>query len=375
MHHARLAYLAFVAFWFVLACLFYFWLGDLMADASWLDWITLFKELSSTSDKASAGYYLASRNITMLFFFHAVMALLMLGAECGSPRAFATIHRKGTGWKFLAQVVFWFILLFVPNSFFDGMFYVFAICSALFLLIQIVVWLETSYRINAKLVDGSEPNIVLLIIVCVIFLGGALTIYIFDIVYFKDYASLSGTMYLVVGIAFGLTVAHTVLAALFDDATLTASAIIGAVIALNATLALLSYASSNGLVLQHNDFGVAINSIGIALLFFTAFFGAISLISLSALFGAAGQPYEEFDGYGSDDDEIDSGPSYAYYGFHLVCAFVAAALSLFLAKSTYAFDTWRFYVFAVSTLVGALLYVWTLVAPKLFPDRAFGSSA
>jgi len=120
-----------------------------------------------------------------LAIFHFIIAIL-----CLFPGKMAqAVHEGGWGFKFLIVFVMFVACCFIPNDFFKGYMYVSLCTSLIFILFQVVILIDLAYTWNAKWVgqydgtdneSGSETSwVVLLVIFTVLFFGGGITIIVF----------------------------------------------------------------------------------------------------------------------------------------------------------------------------------------------------
>eukprot|EP00766_Chilomastix_caulleryi_P006820 gnl/Chilomastix_caulleri/946.p1 GENE.gnl/Chilomastix_caulleri/946~~gnl/Chilomastix_caulleri/946.p1 ORF type:complete len:293 (+),score=101.01 gnl/Chilomastix_caulleri/946:52-930(+) len=289
------------------------------------------------------------------------------------------IHRKGMPWKFLAQCVIWFAFTCIPSVAFKYINYITGIFAGFYVIAQFVVLMETSYRVNEHLLGGGEksgPAIAYTVIVY----AATVTILVLGFYYPLATGGVNSTATLaeVLGIMITATVIIIVcliVTLLIETATIIASSTVSLAMAAHACLVVCQIMNR-----RHRQTGgdlsplywpsgyiIGIQSVEIVLLALTAFFGAVSMISVSVLFGAAKTKYSEYQGYDSGDDETTKSPSYAYYGFHIVCMALSCYLTIIFSG-----DAEMPYCLGIGTALGSLLYIWTLIAPKVLPDRDFG---
>lgn len=379
MKYCRLLYFGMLAWWILWAALFYFVLGDEIVKgySSSMDWWGVISGSCPGLDcnGREIGAQFVYRITFMLLIFHLVVGLLSIGAESSSPGAFMAIHRKGMPWKFLAQLVLWFAFTCIPSPAFKYINYITGIFAGFYVIAQFVVLMETAYRLNEHLLGGGEKSGPAIAYSVIVYLG-ALAVLVVGFYYSIDAAlgeafqpiSLAEALGIMVTAAV-LVVACFIVTLLIETATIIASSTVSLALASHACLLvcqIMSRRCSEG-ALCPTSFITGIQSFEIVLLAATAFFGAISMISISVLFGAAKTKYSEYEGYDSGDDEENKTPSYAYYGFHIICMALACYLTVIFSD-----DPEMPYCLGIGTALGSLLYIWTLVAPKLLPDRDFG---
>lgn len=379
MKYCRLVYFGMLAWWLLWAALFYFVLGNEIAKGytSGMDWWAVVADScpGGVCNGREIGVQFVYRITFMLLIFHLVIGLLSIGAESSSPGVFMAIHRKGMPWKFLAQLVLWFAFTCIPSVAFKYINYITGIFAGFYVIAQFVVLMETSYRLNEHLLGGGAKSGPAIAYAVIVYLG-TLAVLVVGFYYSID-AALSETLAPIsLAEALGIMVTAAVLVIvcfvvtlLIETATIIASATVSLALASHACLVVCQIMHRRCMAgaLCPESFITGMQSFELVLLAATAFFGAISMISVSVLFGAAKTKYSEYEGYDSGDDEETKHPSYAYYGFHVVCMALACYLTVIFSA-----DPEMPYCLGIGTALGSLLYIWTLVAPKLLPDRDFG---
>jgi len=337
-----------------------------------------------TTDACWGNAALFRVGFTNMIFF-GLLFLLTIGVETKQDIR-ASIHN---GWWSL-KLFLWFGFLvstfFMPN----GVFVVYAgiaqFGAGLFILVQTVVLLEFAYSWNESWVKKDAPFWYgLIVATCVILIGGSISVIGLMYAWFANGGSCGLNIFFITfTLILSMTFTFISLLKKVEHGALLPSAVIMAYCTYLCWSALLSIppTSSEGQCLKFSPVGSGQSRaeliVGMVIAIVSITYTAFNASSRQTDFMLQRVRDEEK----ADDDDDENGPvTYSYAFFHFVfflaCFYVSMVLSGWSyenGQSSYSIDkgwisTW---VKIVSLWITAGMYLWSLLAPIIFPDRDFG---
>lgn len=323
------------------------------------------EELESENESVCIGKGAVLRISFATFAFHVLHAIVLLGCKYEQdPRTYVhtgLLGLKLSGWVGLVVGAF-----FIPNSFFGVYGEIARVFSGFFLIFQAIVLLDLVYRVNEHLIDKDNcmPTLV----------AGSAFLYVLSLVmiglayhFYSPRASCSTnvgwiTWTLIMALAY---TALSISPWRIDRAGLLTS---GAVFTYTSFLLLSALTSEP----TNDNPCVTSGGMGDTWVQIVAFIIALGAVTMSTLSTGTSDVLES----GSGGDALPYRPDF----FHLI--FGLAAMYLAMLFTNWSLDAtpdewvidkgWQSaWVKIASQWLVALLYVWTLIAPKLLPDREF----
>lgn len=197
--YARVGYVVFSIIWVILGIVIMFFAPSALSP---FDTFIDCSVSGNGSEDICFGISTIYRISFLLAVFHVVLSLFGL---CGENEGTRTFHDGCWPFKFLLILACFIITLFIPNSFFQGYGYFAQVVSIAYLLYQVLALVSFAYLVNDKLVgnyeEGSSGWGVLMILLTVLFYGGALTICGFLFYWFHECASNIALICVTLGVA------------------------------------------------------------------------------------------------------------------------------------------------------------------------------
>jgi hypothetical protein len=368
---------------YVLAFIVVMAVGVFVAHQGWAShWtvFTAFKDLGATSD---ANYYLLACFSLALFVYHFVIGII--SSPAGSAHAgtiFKYFHRTWFSLKHVLLAVFILVTFTCQRETLDDYAVLAGALQFFTILYQFIVLVEMTYRLNNVLFESGLTSVLLILSVALyagtLFLHGT-TIYNYAVAPTPD--TLDGLTSAIVlpVIVLILSIAAFALCFLIETATIFPTAFVAFLGAVYTASGVQSVAEQAGMTLVP-FLGSFIAWASFLLSFVTLCFLCTSGVSLGPLFAKSALGPSDIRGYESEDCDVDldnPDTSYHYGQFHFAVAVLAAAIVPMIAGtssvSTEAVNVVKMKIWtgAGGAMIGSVLFLWTLVAPALFPDREF----
>jgi len=381
---SRAGYAVIFILWSVIAWVMSHWAYDI------LKFVPVLKEC--VEEQTCYGAVAVYRICFALALFHFIHTLGMIGTK---TKRDCRVGLQNGFWfiKFLALAVLTVLAFLIPNSFFIGYGWVSLFGAALFLLVQLVLLVEFAYAWNDSWLEnwgeGDENKgwyYALLLSSLLMFLGFlALTVvyYIFFSMNWENVVFVTINMLAVI-IFSGLSVNPQI-----QEANPGIGLLQSSVVALYSTYLVGSAMLSESDVpseFSSNTGGIVILILGVVL--------AIAAVCFSTVRTASGaesisgrdeesQALTENAHESVQDDDEDADVDYNYSYFHLAFCLGAMYIGHMLTNwqllhkdshDSYTVDTGvvAVWVKIVSSWLVILLYIWSIIAPTVLPDREWG---
>lgn len=352
-----------------------------------------------TSDKCY-GFGAAYRVAFALFLFFAVHSIAMLS------HATQSFHRRFWMLKIVMFLLFFFMGYWIPNSFFVDVFAnVARFVSAVFLLLQIVVLIDFAYAVNEKLTSSGDEvsgGDYAVLGMSLVMLAGAITLLVFDFDWFAGDGCSNNKLILWTTVILSFVCLVISISAWCEHGALLPSTVIAAYTA---------YLAFSAMSSDPNDGCNTVNSddtlqlvISFILGGFSICYASYTLSNSKSLFGDAdteelgmlpSREDPESGGSAGDAAPRASGADEPALSeeewelirsrnlrFHLILTAASCYLAMVLtnwgflkpghdadSETGYEMGAETLWIKAVTLWVTLLLYLWTLVAPQLMPDR------
>jgi len=376
-------------FFFVTAILA--WAVHTWGTASRLHWLPKLKEGCDQNDLCyeTEAVYRISATVAV---FHLLMALLMIGVrKKGDIR-----HSIQDGWwglKLLLMAGTGVGFFFVPNKYFHYYSWVALVAAGFFIIVQLVYLVDFAHSWAENWIgnfeDDSDSKKWLYFmfgatgVMIGLILAGSITSY----VYFHAGKSVAVTTF---NILFGILIHFLSVHPKIQEVWPRSGLLQPAVVTLYTTWLVWSANLSD--TSDSNPFHHSADNKSASFdvtLFIGALFTTISILyatisTASHLGGAEAEPLIGDEESGEKKVDADEPVAYNYSVFHIVFALGAMYVAMLMTDwstvhnpgndASIRSGTAAFWVKSASALVCFLLYVWTLVAPALFPDREWGNN-
>lgn len=379
---ARIAYCAIFGASLILSWILREVASPLLQNLSWINNADHTKEWYQTSTvlRVSLGNFL----------FFTVLALIMIGVKDQNDKRDSWHHG---GWTF--KLVVWFLLIilmfFMPNAVVDFYGLISKFGAGLFLLVQVVLLLDFTYTWNDAWVEKDEQKwYIALLAVSVGCYIAAFTFSGLLFIWFNPSGQDCGlnVFFLVMTIILGFTFAVIALHPKVNGSLLPAS-VISVYCAYVCYTALSSEPRDyvcNGL---HKSKAVNVGTLvlGMITTVLSVLYSALRAGSSKAFLSppsspraGASNPLLNSEDTESGKKDLESRPvSYSYTFFHLIFALASMYSAMLLSGWTSSTDSsdlidigWAsVWVKICTEWVTAGLYIWSLIAPLLMPDREF----
>ncbi|KAK4266420.1 hypothetical protein QN277_027344 [Acacia crassicarpa] len=327
------------------------------------------------------------------FLFFSILALIMIGVKDRSDSRDSWHHG---GW--IAKMAIWVLLVvlmfFLPNVVFSIYGFLSKFGAGLFLLVQVILLLEFVHSWNDAWVEKDEQKwYVALLVVSIGCYIGAYTLSGILFIWFDPSGHDCGlnifflVMTMIIAFAIGIIALHP---------QVNGSLLPAAVISLYCAYVCYTGLSSEPYDYACNGIGhskavtVSTLVLGLFTTVLSVLYSALRAGSSTSFMSPPSSPKsggkkplleaEEIEeGRGKKEEKEAEPVSYSYSFFHLIFALASMYSAMLLSGWTSSSDSsglidvgWTsVWVRICSEWVTAALYVWTLVAPLLFPDREF----
>ncbi|KAJ9154382.1 hypothetical protein P3X46_027724 [Hevea brasiliensis] len=327
------------------------------------------------------------------FLFFAIFALIMIGVKDQNDRRDSWHHG---GW--IAKMVIWLLLVvlmfFMPNVIISIYGTVSKFGAGLFLLVQVIILLDFTHSWNDAWVEKDEQKwYVALLVISVVCYLAAFTFSGILFIWFNPSGHDCGlnvffiVMTMILAFAFGIIALHP---------TVNGSLLPASVISVYCAYVCYTGLSSephdyacNGLHNKTKAVSTSTLVLGMLTTVLSVLYSAVRAGSSTTFLSPPSSPkssaakkplLEEQLEEGKEKKEKDAQPvSYSYTFFHLIFALASMYSAMLLSgwtdssESSDLIDTgWTsVWVRICTEWVTAALYVWTLLAPLLLPDREF----
>lgn len=394
--YARIGYVMFAFFWIIISVLFLYF-GHYILD---VPFISGYIECYGDPKEVCLGISAVYRTSFALATFHGLMGLL---CTCGG-QLISKINEGAWPVKFITVVLIFVLSFFIPNSFFRIYGYVAMVPSFCFIVYEMLLLIDLAYAWNSNWVgkyDASEGAgcgskacwAVLLIVFTVIFFGLAIIVHVMLLMYeYNDAADFF--IILLPMLAAGVYTVLSVTSVVEGGSIFTCSLIFffGSFITASALFSKPTQSSPSVLLLQI--------VIGLLFMFFVLIYvGAQTVKSPAqtqeekpAAQKVTGQAVaavtESADNEGKEkftSQDKDEAPEVTLKTamFHMLMMFASVYYSMEITNwgspkiqsginPTAFSDPWVGYgVMLAAQWIGILLFVWSLIAPRVCPDREF----
>jgi len=304
-----------------------------------------------------------------LFLFYVTMALIMIGKKSHDPEAFRTKLQDDL-WivKILFLVGLLVVSYLLPNAVFKYYGYICIGGATLFIFIQILVLVDFAYEWNEKWVSKEwyKPVIASSVVLYAISVTGIVLSY----VWFAHGSSCGVNTFIVTFIVILGVVATYV--SLRDDvekgALLTSAVVVGYCVYLTFSALFSSTNHECNPFPQESHPRTYLLIIGVIIAIISICWNTLTSASQHGIFSMKSKEDESL--LNHEDD------CYNFSYFHLVFAFGSMYMAMLFTGWTVSFEPGQFDVGPISmwmkvasSWITIFLYIWSLVAPLLFPDR------
>lgn len=380
---ARIAYCGLFAFSLIVAWILRVVAAPLMEKIPWINHFT------HTPSKEWFEIDAVLRVSLGNFVFFTILAILMIGVRSQKdPRD--SLHHGGWMMKIICWCLLVIFMFFLPNEVIDLYETSSKFGSGLFLLVQVVLLLDFVHRWNDTWVGYDEQfwYIALFVVSLVCYVGT----FAFSGVLFHFFTA-SGqdcglnTFFITMTLIFAFVFAIVALHPAVNSSILPAS-----VISLYCTYLCYSALASeprdyecNGLHKHSKAVSTGTLTLGLITTVLSVVYSAVRAGSSAAVLSPpssprAGKPLLPMDAKEEDEKEKAKPVTYSYAFFHLIFSLASMYSAMLLigwttsvGESSKIVDVgWpSVWVRIITSWATAALYMWSLVAPILFPDREF----
>jgi len=337
------------------------------------------------------------------FVFFSFMALTLYGVKTRGEGRAKTLHHGAWGVKGMLWVILMVVPFFLPNGFMAGYAWVAKIGSGIFLIIQMVIILDFAMTWNENWVEkDSDKWLYALLAVTVGAYTASFTLIGFLYNWFTTHHACTLNKW-IISITVVLCVALSVISLLpkVKGGSLMPSSIISLYCVYLCYSALTSepvHYECNGLAHIKGDLSESSMAMGMIISLCAVAYAAFSAGSQNQLFSLDDSDDDDYQLTSVSDNtmdaaEVEGGMSrsyntddptpvaYSYSFFHLIFALASMYIAMIMtewgdrakeAEGEVDIGWSSVWVKVVSLWITALLYIWTLVAPVLLPDRDFG---
>ncbi|XP_054782429.1 uncharacterized protein LOC129289644 [Prosopis cineraria] len=380
---ARIAYCGLFAFSLIVAWILRVVAAPLMEKIPWIN------HFAHTPSKEWFEIDAVLRVSLGNFVFFTILAILMIGVRSQKdPRD--SLHHGGWMMKIICWCLLVIFMFFLPNEVIDLYETSSKFGSGLFLLVQVVLLLDFVHRWNDTWVGYDEQfwYIALFVVSLVCYVGT----FAFSGVLFHFFTA-SGqdcglnTFFITMTLIFAFVFAIVALHPAVNSSILPAS-----VISLYCTYLCYSALASeprdyecNGLHKHSKAVSTGTLTLGLITTVLSVVYSAVRAGSSAAVLSPpssprAGKPLLPMDAKEEDEKEKAKPVTYSYAFFHLIFSLASMYSAMLLigwttsvGESSKIVDVgWpSVWVRIITSWATAALYMWSLVAPILFPDREF----
>jgi len=330
------------------------------------------------------------------FLFFSCLSMALVGVKYKSDRRGTFLQHGGWMIKIVLWLAFNALPFFLPNQVINSYAWIARPGAGLFLIVQMLILLDFSHTLNDSLVGAEEERYLYLLLAATVgcFLGSlGLSALMFIWFHPSGAGSCSLNVFLITS--------SLLLVAGYSVLSVTSAAKNGSLFTSSMIGAYCTYLTYSALASEPHDYPC--NGIGERI---TAASGSTLVLSMlgtlaavvwsalragsnTALFSTAGAPEETgeplLETNGADEERGEKAMdefepvAYSYSFFHLIFALASMYIGMLMtgwgvgAEEKDLIDVgWAsVWVKVAAQWFTALLYVWTLVAPALLPDRAF----
>eukprot|EP01006_Ploeotia_vitrea_P023306 TRINITY_DN55743_c0_g1_i1.p1 TRINITY_DN55743_c0_g1~~TRINITY_DN55743_c0_g1_i1.p1 ORF type:complete len:437 (+),score=207.90 TRINITY_DN55743_c0_g1_i1:109-1419(+) len=350
------------------------------------------------SSSRCAGNEMVYRISFTMFLFFLVHALMMMAPSC------TFIHKRAWGVKIVLLIVVTVLVLWIDNSFFDLYSLIARFASFIFLLLQVVLLIDLGYRWDEAWGDRDRKWLYALLFSSVALYAGSITISVFGIGHQTTDGSCDRNKFLWAWVII-LAIVTTVISgtAWCDHGRLIPSGVVTLYAFFLTYYGLLDDTSECNDLKRTSTFPLLV---GLLFGATTTFYVGWSISTSSALFGVPSDDdanVEEDETFPEDDGDAETGGvQLSAVGaskvdadddggddmtedarsknmkFHWIMVFASMYFAMLVTawdsntdSSEFAkdMDSETMWIKITSAWFAMLLYLWTLVAPMLLPDR------
>lgn len=316
------------------------------------------------------GAYRVSFALFLFFMFHYVMSHKW--NLCLDPSQRIAFNNSRMLWKLIAFVPTLFIAFVIPNNFFVVYAWFCVVVSVLYLIGQLIILLEFSYAWSDAWAKREEQRFAIGLAICtlVMFVASIVVVAYLYVWFGNSSACQYGQAFITITLLAG--VVYTALSIYVEHGSILPSAVVLVYTVFNCYSAL-----SSGIPAGECN---TIGGNSTSQLVVGAAFACLSLVCAATGAGASKDAFELEATEETSPEEAEAG---SYQFFHLMMMMGSCYLAMLLTSwsvtgsstSTLAnVDSGMAPMWAKfsSELVCIVLYLWTLAAPYIFKDRAFG---